>query len=313
MKNIWIDTDPGIDDAIAIAAAVAASDRLCLRGISTVAGNQSIDKVTFNAVWLTELLGRCDCPVIRGADRPLIRAFQPAGSIHGEYGLGYVVPEACSRNLTSDRQTAAIYETMQKLPEGEQITLVTIAPLTNIALLVRAFPDIVRRIDRIICMGGSTTGGNRTPSAEFNIWADPEAAEIVFSSGIPIVMCGLDVTMQCMLYPEDVKLLEEAVPIQKKLAGMLQFYLESIAYRDRGCVAMHDSVTILYLLFEEMFSGEQHVVHISCTEDTCRGMTMVCDGPYTYNAPEEEKSVYVVNQTDPERFRKELMALLLSL
>lgn len=312
-RNIWIDTDPGIDDAIAIAAAAAASDRLNLVGISTVAGNQTIEKVTHNAVWLTELLGIRDCPVIRGADRPLIRTLQPAGHIHGEHGLGYITPGKCRRELTSDRGASAIYHTMQTLPEGETITLATIGPLTNIALLVRAFPDICSRIDRIVCMGGSVREGNRTATAEFNIWEDPEAAEIVFQSGIPIVMCGLDVTMQCLLNEEDVKSLEEGGRIQKQLGRMLRFYLESVAYRDLGTVAMHDSATILFMLFEDLFEGEAHIMHVSCTEDTCRGMTVICDGPYTYGVPDTKKNVYVVRHVDSERFRKELMALLLSL
>ncbi len=312
-KNIWIDTDPGIDDAIAISAACAASDRLNLLGISTVAGNQTIEKVTLNAMWLTDLLGRCQCPVIRGADRPLIRTLQPAGHIHGEHGLGYITPGEIRRKLTSDRGASAIYQGMQALPEGEMLTLVTIGPLTNIALLVRAFPDICERIDRIVCMGGSTREGNRTATAEFNIWEDPEAAEIVFRSGIPVVMCGLDVTMQCLLEVEDVKALEEGSPIQKQLGRMLRFYLETVAYKEKGCVAMHDSATVMFLLFEEMFSGEYHQMHVSCTEDTCRGMTVVCDGEFTYGAPDEKPNVYVVKKVDSRRFRKELMALLLSL
>lgn len=310
VKNIWVDTDPGIDDAVAIAAACSLSDRLHICGISTVAGNQTIDKVTANALWLTQKLGRPDIAVVRGADRPLIRSLAPAGNIHGEFGLGYVIPEGCDRVPYSDQGAAAIYRIIQALPEGETLSMVTIGPLTNIALLLRAFPDVMKRIDQIVCMGGSTVEGNITATAEFNIWADPEAAEIVFQSGIPIVMCGLDVTMQCLLYPEDVMHLMNGTAMQKTIGGMLQFYLDSTAYREKGYVAMHDSVPVLYLVYPELFAGRQHVIHVSCTEDTCRGMTMICDGDYTYTAKSERKNVFVLKQANSEEFRKKLMKIL---
>ena len=310
-KNIWIDTDPGIDDAIAISAAFAAGERLKIIGISTVAGNQTIDIVTDNALWLTELLGQSEVPVVRGADRPLIRAPHPAGNVHGEHGLGYVVPPKAARTLTSDQGAAAIYKAVMELPEGETITLVPIGPLTNIALLLRTFPDVSARIDQIVCMGGSAVEGNITATAEYNIWADPEAAEIVFQSGIPIVMCGLDVTMKCLLRQEEIRQLEHAGEIQKQFSRMLQFYFDTAAYRGKGAVAMHDSLPFLYLLREEMFSGEHHVIHVSCTEDTCRGMTIVCDGAYTYQQKGEPKNVYVLKDVDAAWFGRELMERLM--
>lgn len=311
-QNIWIDTDPGIDDAIAIAAAAAASDRLHLCGISTVAGNQSIDKVTHNALWLTELLGTADCPVVKGAQRPLIRQPQPAAHIHGEHGLGYIKPDVYRRSLTSDQGAYGIWHELQKLGPDEKVSILCIAPLTNIALLLRAFPDIRQKIDQIILMGGSMVEGNKTATGEFNIWADPEAAEIVFQSEIPIVMCGLDVTMQSYLTDEDVQTLENGTQIQRQFGKMLRFYLDSPAYRGKGRVAMHDSVPVLYLLHEELFTGEHHVMHVSCTEETCRGMTVICDGAFTYTAdPNERKNVYVLKTADSDRFRTGLMDLLL--
>ncbi len=313
-RNIWIDTDPGIDDAIAIAAAVSAADRLRLCGISTVAGNQVSDKVTNNALWLTEWLGVSDCPVVRGARQPLIRELHPVGHIHGEHGLGYIRPGEYRRSLTSDAGPAGIYAQLQKLDEGEKVTIVSLGPMTNIALLVRTFPDIRAKIDKIVFMGGSTVEGNITATAEFNIWADPEAAQIVFQSGIPVVMCGLNVTMRCLLMKEDVKTVEEAGEIQKPFGKMLQFYFDSPAYKDLGKVAMHDSVPIMYLLHEEYFTGEYHLMNVSCTEDMCRGMTAVCDGAYTYMADRDvKKNVYVLMTVDAQSFRSELISLLLHL
>ncbi len=310
--NIWIDTDPGIDDAIAISAAFARRDRLNICGISTVAGNQTIDRVTKNALWLTQLWDAEDVPVVRGAKGPLIRESRPAGHIHGEHGLGHVVPGEIRRKLTSDQGAAYIYRVISNLPEGEKVTVVPIGPLTNIALLVRTFPDVKDRVDRIILMGGSTESGNITATAEFNIWQDPEAAEIVFQSGIPVVMCGLDVTQRSTLTTEDVQRLADGDERQKYLSDMLRFYFESPAYKGMHKVAMHDSVPFMYLLGEDMFSGEMHSMHVSCTEDMCRGMTVVCDGPNTYAARGSRKNVYVLKQADSERFRKMLMEALLS-
>ena len=310
-KNVWIDTDPGIDDAIAIAAAAASSDRFRICGISTVAGNQTIDIVTQNALWLTELLGMEDVCVVRGADRPLIREAYPVGRVHGEHGLGYAIPRKVSRELTSDKGAAYIYQKIMELPEGEQMTLVPIGPCTNIALLLRAFPDVREKIDRIVCMGGSTVEGNISASAEYNLWADPEAAEMVFQSGVPIVMCGLDVTMKCLLWEEDVESMESGDEIRKQFARMLRFYFDSTAFQGRETVAMHDSVPFLYLLHEEIFSGEHHVMHVSCTEDTCRGMTVICDGAYTFLTKNEPKNVFVLKDVDSGVFRRELMEKLL--
>ena len=311
-QNVWIDTDPGIDDAIAISAAFAAQDRLKIVGISTVAGNQTIDIVTDNALWLTEQLGQSGAVVVRGAERPLIRPPHPTGSVHGVHGLGYVVPGKAARSLTSDQGVYGISKAIGNLPEGESVTLVPIGPLTNIALLLRACPEVCARIDRIVCMGGSSVEGNITATAEYNIWADPEAAEMVFQSGIPIVMCGLDVTMKCLLRQEDILQLKQAGEICQKFSGMLQFYFDSTAYRGKGAVAMHDSVPFLYLLHEEKFSGEHHVMHVSCTEDTCRGRTIVCDGAYTYQQTGEPKNVYVLKDVDTDWFSTRLMELLMS-
>ena len=312
-RNIWIDTDPGIDDAIAIAAAFASTDRLKICGISTVAGNQTIDIVTDNALWLTEALGQEEVSVVRGAEHPLIRKAHPVGRVHGEHGLGYVIPDTPARALTSSQGAAFLYRAILNLPEGEKMTLVPIGPLTNIALLLGTFPDIIQRIDQIVLMGGSAVEGNITATAEYNIWADPEAAEMVFQSGVPIVMCGLDVTMKCLLTMDEIQRLAKGGALQQKFARMLEFYFDSTAYQGKGSVAMHDSVPFLYLLHEEKFSGEHHIVHVSCTEDTCRGMTVICDGAYTYFQTGEPQNAYVLKDVDANWFRQELMERLMSL
>ena len=186
--NIWIDCDPGIDDAVALAMAAASRDRLHILGISTVAGNQTSDRVTGNALKLASFLGMDDVPVVRGARGPLVREVEPAGDIHGATGLGNCELPATTKQTASESGIFYMYSRIMELPEEEKVTLVPTGPLTNIALLLRTFPQVQARIEKIVLMGGSSSGGNVTPAAEFNIWADPEAAQMVFAAGLPTVM-----------------------------------------------------------------------------------------------------------------------------
>ncbi len=192
-EPIIIDCDPGHDDAMAILWALS-SDRLDVKAITTVAGNQTIEKVTDNALRVLTKAGRADIPVASGAVKPLLRQFEPGGEqIHGDSGLdGPVLPTPLSQksSLSALELASTILE-----ESDEPVTLVGIGPLTNIALLLIARPDLKKKIRRIAIMGGGTIG-NWTPAAEFNIYVDPEAAKAVFSSGIPILMAGLDVTQK---------------------------------------------------------------------------------------------------------------------
>ena len=203
---ILFDCDPGIDDAVAFALAAAHSDVLDIRGITSVAGNQTIERVTGNALKLTAFLGM-DIPVARGSKAPLLREIIPAGDIHGETGLGNCKLPETDRTVAGEPAPLFLYQKLQELREGEKMVLVPTAPLTNIALLLKTFPDAAEKIDKIVLMGGAITGGNITSTAEFNIWEDPEAAQIVFSSGIPIIMCGLDVTCKCGFNREQIQAL----------------------------------------------------------------------------------------------------------
>lgn len=309
--NLWIDTDPGIDDAFACAVACAHRDKLNLLGISTVAGNQTIDKVTGNALYLTHLCNSDGVPVVGGSPRPLVRVPHPTTDIHGPYGLGYLVPDACGKKVAAKNGIVYMYQTISSLPEGQKATIAAIGPLTNIALLLKTFPEVKDKIEQIVLMGGAAYGGNVTPTAEFNIWADPEAAEIVFQAELPIVMCGLDVTMKCVLTREHLAQLASGGSFQKKYAEMLRFYFDSPAYRDLNTTALHDVVTILYILDPDLFCGEKHVVHVSCTEDTCRGTTMVYDVGYSYQK-KERQNVLLLNQVDLPKFQKAVMDALFS-
>lgn len=307
-KNVWLDADPGIDDAAAFAVLIAYRDRLNICGISSVAGNQSSDRVTANALKLTEFLGAADIPVVRGAAGPLLREPADAGDVHGTSGLGNCVLPEPKKELAAENGLLYMRDVILALPKGEQITIMAIGPLTNIALLIKTFPEVKERIERIVLMGGAAVGGNVTPTAEFNIWEDPEAAKIVFDAGIPIVMCGLDVTHLCGLTREQVDgLLESGGRVQRALGEMLKFYFESPAYQNSDRVYIHDATTALYLVHPEIFGGHMRRVDVDCSEGMNRGMT-VCDMRcYDDDGVPCVGNVLVLDQADPVVYQKLLL------
>ena len=197
-RKIIMDCDPGIDDAMALAYAASRPDAFKILAVTTVAGNQELQKVTANALDLTAFYG-LDTEVAAGMSQPLINKLAPATDYHGENGLGNCVLPGSEKQAVEEMAVFYIRRKLMELPENEKATLVCTAPLTNIAMLLKLFPEVISRICEIIFMGGSASGGNVTASAEFNIYADPEAAKIVFGSGVPLVMCGLDVTEKCVL------------------------------------------------------------------------------------------------------------------
>lgn len=196
---IIIDCDPGHDDALAIMLA-AGDPAVDLLAITTVAGNQTLEKTTLNARRVCTVAGITDVPIAAGCARPLVQALKVADDVHGVSGLdGPRFPEP-TVDVVAEHAVDLMYRILTRHPEP--VTLVPTAPLTNIALLLTRHPDVASRIREIVLMGGSTERGNRTPAAEFNIQADPEAADIVFRSGVPLTMCGLNVTHQALATPE---------------------------------------------------------------------------------------------------------------
>ena len=191
---IILDCDPGHDDAIAILLAVA-SPELELVGVTTVSGNQTLDKTTANALRVLEFAGRSDIPVYAGADKPFLRKRDVAAHVHGESGLDG--PDLPPPSRAAEQQHAVDYLAEEIRRRDGKVTLVPTGPLTNIGLLFSLHPDA--RPERIVLMGGSIGEGNRTPAAEFNIWADPEAAQRVFVEGLDTTMVGLDVTHRALI------------------------------------------------------------------------------------------------------------------
>lgn len=275
--NIIIDADPGVDDAVALALASANQDQLNILGLVTVAGNQSIERVTENALKLTCFLGMKEVPVAQGSDAPLIREVINAAHVHGSTGLGDTHLPETEKKIVSEYGVSYMAQLIRELPEGEKVTLVPLGPLTNIALLLKVFPDVKERIEEICLMGGAAVGGNVTTTGEFNIWEDPEAAQMVFTSGLPITMCGLDVTSNCGLTKEQVQqLMESKNPITAAYGEMIDFYFRSPVYHGSSVVAIHDAVTITYLLHPEWFTARKMHVEVDCSEGRNRGMT-ICE------------------------------------
>lgn len=272
---IIVDCDPGHDDAIALILALA-SPKLNVMAVTTSAGNQTPDKTLRNALRILTLLGRHDIPVAGGAPKPLLRELIIADNVHGESGLdGPNLPEP---GFAPQALTAVELMAKTLRASTEPVTLVPTGPLTNIALLLSAHPELKAKIARIVLMGGSAGPGNWTPAAEFNIYVDPEAAEMVFSAGVPITMCGLDVTHAAQVMDEDIERIRAITnPIARTVAELLDFFM--IYHRDPkwGFVGapLHDPCTIAWLLRPELFTGIECHVSVETQGQYTVGMTVV--------------------------------------
>lgn len=301
--KVIMDCDPGIDDGIALAYAAAHQDEIELLAVTTFAGNQTIDKVTKNALELVDFYG-LKVPVARGQERPLVKEVIHAEEFHGETGLGHCVLPETGTKAASDNAVFFIREILDDLPEGQQVTFIETAPMTNLALLLRVFPEVKDKIRRIVFMGGAVKGGNVTPAAEFNIYADPEAAKIVFEAGIPLVMCGLDATMKCNLTRNQImKLCQSGNPVARACGDMAGYVLEnSSKYR---CVAsIHDAVPFMYLLHPEFFKMEKAILDVDCSEGAGRGATL-CDFRWWLHEEDEMKDI-ILTDADTGNFQQEL-------
>jgi pyrimidine-specific ribonucleoside hydrolase len=213
-----MDVDTGVDDAYALLFA-ARHPGLDLLGVSCVDGNVGVDQVVLNTRTVLDIAGAGQVPVARGAERPLLSTPFYSTSVHGRDGLGDLGVERSSRGAVDAHAVEFLRATIGGSPQP--VTLVTLAPLTNIALLLRTYPGVSKNLDRIVIMGGSAGQGNATPTAEFNVWHDPEAAAIVFASGLPITMYGLDVYFDLEVPPDRVEELAAATDAAARLAGNL--------------------------------------------------------------------------------------------
>jgi purine nucleosidase len=266
--------DPGHDDAVALMLACGAPE-LEVRAVTTVAGNVPLEKTTRNALRVLSLIGRDDVPVGVGAANPLIRPLRTAENIHGESGLdGPEIPEA---TFAPDERGAL--RLIADILEGssEPVTLIPTGPLTNIATLLQDHPELKSRIGRIVLMGGSMSLGNTTPAAEFNVYVDPEAAQVVFGSGLPITMVGLDITHQAGAGPERRERLRTAGRVGEVAAELLEFFAgtyKSVFGFDAPPV--HDAVAVSAVVEPEILKTRLMRVDVECESELTRGET-VCD------------------------------------
>ncbi|MCB1410714.1 MAG: nucleoside hydrolase, partial [Rhodobacteraceae bacterium] len=273
-RKIIIDTDPGQDDAVAILLALASSE-LEVLGITCVAGNVPLALTEVNARKVCELAGRADMRVFAGCDRPLMRRLITAEHVHGKTGLDGVALPAPTMPLQSAHAVDFLIDTLRAEPAGS-VTLVPIGPLTNIAMAMRKAPDIVGRIAEIVLMGGAYFEvGNITPAAEFNIHVDPEAAEIVFRAGCPLVVMPLDVTHKALTTRPRIEALRALGPVGQVVASWTDFFerFDMEKYGSEGA-PLHDPCTIAYLLKPELFTGREINVEIETGSALTLGMTV---------------------------------------
>ena len=268
---VILEGDPGHDDAMAWVLANA-SPELDIRMVASSCGNQTIEKTTYNARRVCTLIG-LDVPMAKGRPRPLLAEPMAAASVHGESGLdGAELPEPAYPMEEMD--SVAL---MAKIigESSEPITIVPTGPLTNIAALLMAHPELKERIARISMMGGGVQYGNWSPAAEFNILVDPEAADVVFRSGIPITMAGLDVTEKALIFPEDFERIRAlGNPVALVVAQWLEFFYEF--HREIGYegAPVHDAVAVAALVRPELMESRDLYVQIETKGDFCRGATV---------------------------------------
>jgi len=302
-----LDCDPGHDDAIALLLALA-SPEIELLGVTTVHGNQTLEKTTANAIRILEFAGRGEIPVAAGADRPLVRDLFVAAYVHGESGLdGPTLPAPRAR---PGSQHAVDFIAERVLESSSAVTLVPTGPLTNVALLLARHPAVAARLGRIVLMGGSIAEGNVTPAAEFNIWADPEAAHRVFTSGLDVTMIGLDVTHKALLTPDHGRELRGAGRTGAMVAELLEFY--SVFHRETygfDGSPIHDAVAVAHVATPGLVETVERHVAIECGSELCRGRTLVDLWRRTGNAPNASVGVAI----DADRFLRLLVERVASL
>jgi inosine-uridine nucleoside N-ribohydrolase len=269
--RIILDCDPGHDDAIALLLALA-SPELDLAGVTTVAGNQTLQKTTANAIRVLDHVGRPEVPVAAGADRPLVRARYVADYVHGETGLdGPDLPPA-AREPAKEHAI----DFMAARASDAPLTLVAVGPLTNVALFLARYPELQDRIERVVLMGGAIAEGNVTPAAEFNIWADPEAAERVFQSGLDVTMVGLDVTHKALFRQEHADALAAAGKAGRLVADLFGFYVQfhRSQYGWDG-TPIHDAVAVAHVIDPSILETRDRGVIVDTGPELSRGRTYV--------------------------------------
>lgn len=293
-RALIIDTDPGIDDAAAIAILLS-EPSIDVRLIACVSGNVGIEHTTNNAMKLLTFLNK-DIPIAKGAAAPLMRDNRFATNAHGKSGMGgFKFPEADQSLLQKENAVMCEYRTLME--SKEKMTILTIGPLTNIALLLLTFPEVKDKIDQIVMMGGSTERGNIGIYGEFNVMVDPEAAKIVFRSGIPIVMVGLDIGRKARLTEGDLEEMEKSGDVGVMIGSLFRSY--DGGHIEEG-IKMYDPSAAMYIMEPELFEVKAAFIDVEISSPLTLGATAV-DYDGTLNS---SKNAKVCVDVDVERFRK---------
>ena len=276
-RKIIIDTDPGQDDAAAIMLAFASPEEIDILGLCAVAGNVPLKLTSRNIRIISELCGRTDIPVYEGAEKPLVRKPITAEHVHGSTGLDGPVLDEPTMEAQKQHAVDFIIETLMREPAGT-VTLCTLGALTNVALALLKAPEIADRVKELVMMGGGFfEGGNITPAAEFNIYVDPQAADIVFRSGMPIVMMPLDVTHKALTSAGRTRAFRDlGTRVGNATADMLEFFerFDEEKYGTDGG-PLHDPCVIAYLLKPDLFKGRECNVSVETASELTMGMTVI--------------------------------------
>ena len=270
--RIIIDTDPGVDDALAVLLALA-SPEIQLEALTTTQGNVSVEKATRNALSVLELAHASHIPVAQGSMFPLVQPLRASDSVHGASGIGNSkLPEPRSKPVP---QHAVDYLIERVLAEPNQISIFPIGPLTNIAMAIRKAPGFAKAVKEFVIMGGAIhEGGNATPLAEFNIFVDPHAAHIVFHSGIPITLIPLDATHKCLLEQEHVdRLLKIKSPVSRFISEAVEVYLKSSLERGYAGSALHDPLTLATIIAPELLTLKEYYIDVDISGGVSMGKT----------------------------------------
>ncbi|MFD2391913.1 ribonucleoside hydrolase RihC [Enterococcus gallinarum] len=292
-KAVIIDTDPGIDDAVALGIGLF-SDQLDVKLITTVAGNVGIHYVTENMLKLLTFWDM-NIPVAQGADGPLLREVKDASDVHGVTGMaGYEFPAPNREYLLEETAVEAMHRTL--MASGEKMTIIAIGPLTNIALLLKTYPEVKERIEELVLMGGALGRGNFGILSEFNIAIDPEAAKIVFESGLSIAVAPLDVGLKALVYPED----SEKIKDMNQTGDMMYHLFKKYRGGSFGTgLKMYDSCALAYVLSPEMFDIKETFVAVETAGEYTAGATIID----LNNKLGKDKNCRVCVDVDEDKFK----------
>ncbi len=274
VKPIIIDCDPGVDDAIALMLALR-SPELAVQAITVVAGNVPLALTQRNARQICELLGRPDLPIYAGCPRPLVRSLITAEDIHGKTGLEGATLPAPTMPLQATHAVNYLIDTLRTT--SEPLTIATLGPLTNLAVALVQVPDIAQGIERIVMMGGGITHGNITPVAEFNIYVDPHAAQVVFDAGVPITFISLDITHQVLTTPTRLEAIRALNNSVSNVAASVLGHYGKVDEERLGTIGapLHDPCVIAYLLRPELFTTYRGQVQVELNSSLTLGQTVV--------------------------------------